>query len=305
MSEEFTEYRNCRLCPRKCGIDRTEKAGICRTGAVPAVNLYMVHRGEEPPVSGSRGSGAVFFEGCPLHCIFCQNSIISKGPTSMGIPCDTGRLVEIFYELRDLGVHNINLVTALHFAPHIASAISKAREQGFDLPFVINCSGYESAETVKMLDGLADIWLPDFKYWDSKLAAQLCHAPDYREVTVSAIDEMFRQVGKADIDPSTGLMRKGMIVRHLMLPSKLFDTKKILDHLTQRYGNDIYISLMNQYTPMPHIKNAPPDLPFLLRKVPKGHYEAACDYLADKGQYNAFVQEEDASGDILIPKFRS
>lgn len=304
MTENIEGYDKCSLCPRRCGVRRSVTKGFCGAGNVPVLNLYMPHFGEEPPISGSKGSGAMFFEGCPMHCIFCQNGHISRGLTGKGMICGEHKLVEIFFELRDLGVHNINLVTPLHYAPHIERAVRLAKDQGFDLPFVLNSGGYESVETLKMFEGLIDIYLPDFKFWDSRLAAACAKAPDYRETAVKAIEEMFRQTGKAQIDPDTGLLKKGMIVRHLMIPSKLFDTKKILDHLTSRYGNDIYISLMNQYTPMPHLHKIKDVPPYLLKKVREGHYEAAVDYLAQKGQINAFVQEDDASGDSMIPDFK-
>lgn len=277
-------------------------------GALPVVNLYMLHHGEEPPISGrlgtedTRGSGTVFFEGCSAKCIFCQNSKISGGPTGKGEGADSSRLAEIYLELQDKGAYNINLVTPMHFAPVIADSIKRAKDNGLKIPVAVNTGGYDEVDTLKMLDGLVDIYMPDFKVWDPKTARQILHAPDYADKAASAIREMFRQVGPADIDPDTDLMRKGMIVRHLMLPGKLFDTKKILDFLTGEFGNDIYISLMSQYTPMPTLPTDAPD--FLRRTVPSGHYDSASDYLIDKGQINAFVQDSSSQGDLLIPDFK-
>ncbi|MBQ3911959.1 MAG: radical SAM protein [Lachnospiraceae bacterium] len=305
------DFRDCTLCPRKCGINRYEKTGFCGMGAEAIVNIAMIHHGEEPPISGfdteddSHGSGTVFFEGCTLKCPFCQNRAISQGPTGKGQVCDVDALTEIYLSLKWQGAYNINLVTASHFAPVVAASIAKAKERGLNIPFVYNCGGYESVETLKLFDGLIDIYMPDFKFWDEKLSGEIIKAPDYREVAIAAIDEMFAQTGPAVMDKDTGLMKKGLIVRHLMMPGQLFDTKKILDHLTERYGNDIYISLMNQYTPMPHLDFAPaPRKDILLRTVPLGHYDSAVDHLVDRDQYNAFVQDSTSQGDTMIPPFR-
>ena len=305
----YEALEHCTLCPRKCGINRYEKTGFCSMGALPVVNLYMLHHGEEPPISGrlgtedKRGSGTVFFEGCSAKCIFCQNSKISGGPTGKGEGADSSRLAKIYLELQDKGAYNINLVTPMHFAPVIADSIKRAKDNGLKIPVAVNTGGYDEVDTLKMLDGLVDIYMPDFKVWDPKIAGQILHAPDYADKAASAIREMFRQVGPADIDPDTNLMTRGMIVRHLMLPGKLFDTKKILDFLTGEFGNDIYISLMSQYTPMPTLPTDAPD--FLRRTVPSGHYDSASDYLIDKGQINAFVQDSSSQGDLLIPAFKN
>lgn len=303
----YEEYKNCALCPRKCGINRYEKTGFCSMGALPVVNLYMLHHGEEPPISGhlgtedTRGSGTVFFEGCSLKCIFCQNSKISGGPTGKGEEADSDRLADIYLELQDKGAYNINLVTPMHFAPTVADSIRTAKCNGLTIPVAVNTGGYEEVSTLKLFDGLVDIYMPDFKVWDPKIAGQILRAPDYADKAISALREMFRQVGPANIDPDTGLMTRGLIVRHLMLPGKLFDTKKILDFLTDKFGNDIYISLMSQYTPMPTLPEGAPE--YLRRTVPSGHYDSASDYLIDKGQVNAFVQDSSSQGDLLIPDF--
>ena len=303
----YEEYKNCALCPRKCCINRYEKTGFCSMGALPVINLYMLHHGEEPPISGhlgtedTRGSGTVFFEGCSLKCIFCQNSKISGGPTGKGEKADSDRLADIYLELQDKGAYNINLVTPMHFSPVIADSIRTAKCNGLTIPVAVNTGGYEEVSTLKLFDGLVDIYMPDFKVWDPKIAGQILRAPDYADKAIAALREMFRQTGPVDIDPDTGLMRKGMIVRHLMLPGKLFDTKKILDFLTGEFGNDIYISLMSQYTPMPTLPEEAPE--YLRRTVPSGHYDSASDYLMNKGQVNAFVQDSSSQGDLLIPDF--
>ena len=235
-------YRDCTLCPRKCHADRTRSTGFCRSGSIPRVNLYKLHFGEEPVISGESGSGTVFFEGCSLGCVFCQNYQISRGRAKGGEEADAQRLSAIFLELQSMGASNINLVTFMHFAPTVKEALIDAKNSGLKIPVAANISGYEEVSTLKLLDGLIDIYMPDFKFWDGKLSASLAAAPDYREKAVAAIAEMFRQTGPAAVE--NGLMVRGTLVRHLMLPGKLFDSKKIIDHLTDTYGNDIYISLM-------------------------------------------------------------
>ena len=289
-------YRDCTLCPRKCHADRTRSTGFCRSGSIPRVNLYKLHFGEEPVISGESGSGTVFFEGCSLGCVFCQNYQISRGRAKGGEEADAQRLSAIFLELQSMGASNINLVTFMHFAPTVKEALIDAKNSGLKIPVAANISGYEEVSTLKLLDGLIDIYMPDFKFWDGKLSASLAAAPDYREKAVAAIAEMFRQTGPAAVE--NGLMVKGTLVRHLMLPGKLFDSKKIIDHLTDTYGNDIYISLMSQYTPMPGADG------FLSRTLDPRHYESMVDYLAGKDQINAFVQSMGSIGKETIPDFR-
>lgn len=299
------DYVNCIICPRKCSVDRTSgKTGFCGMADAPVVNLAMLHHGEEPVISGVRGSGTVFFEGCSLKCIFCQNYDISRGPTGAGKTYTVSELSDLYLSLQEQGAHNVSLVTAGHFAPHIASSLSLARSRGLTVPVVYNCGGYESVETLKKFDGLIDIYMPDMKFFSPELGLKLCAASDYFEVCCRALDEMYRQTGPV-VTGEDGLMKKGMIVRHLMLPGQLFDTKKVLDHLCGRFGNNIYISLMNQYTPFEY-KYPSMKLPsFLKRKLPQGHYAAAAEYLSILNQTNAFVQDEDASGDELLPEFKS
>ena len=299
-----SKYENCLICPRKCGVNRvTGGRGVCGMGELPLVNIYTLHYGEEPVISGSQGSGTVFFEGCSLKCIFCQNYDISHNETGKGTAYDAEGLARIYLELQEKRAHNINLVTAGHFIPTVAESIQIAREDGLTIPVAFNSGGYESVDSLKLLDGLIDIYMPDMKFFSSSLSQKLCRARDYYEVCCAALDEMYRQTGPAVID-SDGLMKKGMIVRHLMLPGQLFDTKKVLDYLCGRFGNDIYISLMNQYTPFDY-KYPDMKLPdFLQRKLPQGHYAAAAEYLSILGQENAFVQE-DASGEELLPDFKT
>lgn len=300
-----SEYENCLICPRKCGVNRINgERGYCGTGPDPVVNIHMLHQGEEPPITGVRGSGAVFFEGCNLKCIFCQNFDISRGPTSKGTSYTPEELSDLYLDLESQGAHNINLVTSGHFIPSIRESLKTAKRNGLKIPVVYNSGGYESVDSLRTLEGLIDIYMPDMKFFSPELSSRLAGAPDYFEVCSKALDEMFRQTGPSVIGDD-GIMRKGMIVRHLMLPGKLFDTKKILDYLCGKFGNDIYISLMNQYTPLEY-KYKDMHLPdFLKRKLPHGHYAAAADYLSLLDQTNAFVQEGDASGDELLPNFKN
>ena len=299
-----SKYENCLICPRKCGVNRLDGArGVCGMESEPVVNIYSLHYGEEPVISGTNGSGTVFFEGCSLKCVFCQNYDVSRGTTGRGITYSASELAKVYLELQEKHAHNINLVTAGHFIPTVAESVAIAKQQGLTIPVAFNSGGYESVDSLKLLEGLVDIYMPDMKFFSSSLSGQLCGAKDYFEVCCEALDEMYRQTGPTVIG-SDGLMKRGLLIRHLMLPGQLFDTKKVLDYLCGRFGNNAYISLMNQYTPFeyryPDMKL--PD--FLQRKLPQGHYAAAAEYLSILGQENAFLQE-DASGDELLPDFKT
>ena len=291
-------FENCKLCPRRCGADRTAgKTGFCGMPDVPVVNLIRLHYGEEPIISGKSGSGTVFFEGCSLGCVFCQNYSISRGPTGRGIFMDSDSLSDAYLKLQDEGANNINLVTPMHFAPVVADSVAKAKSSGLVIPVAVNCSGYDLVSTLRLFDGLIDIYMPDMKYFSSKISTDYSHAADYFSVCASAIDEMVRQTGGI-VMGDDGLIKKGVIVRHLILPGALFDSKHIIDYLTSRYGNRIYISLMSQYTPMPSCTGK------LKERPSRRSCESLADYLASKGQENAFIQEYDSSGDEMIPDFR-
>lgn len=264
--------------------------------AEPAVNLIKLHYGEEPVISGKNGSGTVFFEGCSLGCVFCQNHLISRGPTGHGTRMDSQSLAEAYLKLADQGANNINLVTPMHFAPAVADSIAKAKSMGLGIPVAVNCSGYDLVSTLKLFDGLVDIYMPDMKYFSSKFSAEYSKAPDYFQVCASAIDEMVRQTGDI-VTGDDGLLKKGVIVRHLILPGALFDSKHVIDYLTSRYGNRIFISLMSQYTPMPSCTGK------LSTRPTQRNCEILADYLASKGQENAFIQEYDSSGNEMIPDF--
>ena len=290
-------FKNCNLCPRRCGADRTAgRTGFCRMPGEPLVNLIKLHYGEEPVISGKSGSGTVFFEGCSLGCIFCQNYMISRGPTGYGKKMTPDELSDAYLALESQGANNINLVTPMHFAPAVAESIKKAKLAGLKIPVAVNCSGYDLVSTIKLFDGLVDIYMPDMKYFSPKLSSSYSNAPDYFSVCCSAIDEMYHQTGKI-VMGSDGLLKKGVIVRHLILPGGLFDSKHVIDYLTSRYGNEVFISLMSQYTPMPSCTGK------LAGKPSKKTCDSLADYLASKGQTNAFIQEYESSGNEMIPDF--
>ena len=289
--------RECRLCPRNCGVNRMDgKRGFCGVDAEIMVARAALHMWEEPCISGKEGSGAVFFSGCSLGCGFCQNRTISRGQRGKKITLE--HLAELFLKLQDQNANNINLVTAGQFLPQVAAALKLARCQGLHIPVVYNSSGYEKAEALKLLDGLVDIYLPDFKYMDSELAKRYSHAEDYPEVVKAALKEMVCQTGNAEFD-SRGMMKKGVIVRHLLLPGHVKDSKNVLKYLYETYGDQIYISMMNQYTPMPEMK----DDPQLSRKVTDREYERLIDYAISLGLENGFMQEGETAKESFIPEF--
>ncbi len=292
-------FANCNLCPRRCGADRTGgKTGYCKMPGFPVVNLIKLHYGEEPIISGVKGSGTVFFEGCSLGCVFCQNYTISRGPTGSGMKMDSSSLADAYLKLQDDGANNINLVTPMHFAPAVADSITIAKTRGLNIPVAVNCSGYDLVSTLKLFDGLVDIYMPDMKYFSPKFSSGYSNAKDYFTVCCQAIDEMVRQTGDI-VMGDDGLIKKGVIVRHLILPGGLFDSKHVLDYLTSRYGNRIFISLMSQYTPMPACTGR------LKERPSKRTCESLADYLASKGQTNAFIQEYESSGNEMIPDFKT
>ena len=298
MDEKKCEImEECRLCPRNCGVDRNSgQKGFCGVSAEVKIARAELHMWEEPCLSGKEGSGAVFFSGCALRCRFCQNRAISGG--QQGKTVTVKRLADIFLELQEQNANNINLVTAGQFVPQVAAAIILARDQGLKIPVVYNSSGYESLNALKMLEGLVDIYLPDFKYMDPDLALKYSHAKDYPEVAKEALKEMVRQVGEPEFD-DRGMMQKGIIVRHLLLPGHVRDSKNVLKYLIDTYENRIYISLMNQYTPMPAMKGDP----LLSRKVTEREYERLIDYGISLGLENGFIQEGETAKESFIPEF--
>lgn len=298
MQEELqTMLKECHLCPRNCGVDRLAgQKGFCGVDAGIMVARAALHMWEEPCISGKEGSGAVFFSGCSLGCAFCQNRMISKGQSGKVITVE--HLAELFLDLQAQKANNINLVTAGHFLPQVRDALILAKEQGLTIPVVYNSSGYEKAEMLRYLEGLVDIYLPDLKYLEADLAGKYSHAKDYPEVAMKALEEMVRQVRTPEFD-ERGMMKKGVIVRHLLLPGHVRNSKKVLEYLYGTYGDQIYISLMNQYTPMPAMK----DDPQLSRKVTDREYDRLLDHAISFGVTNCFIQEGETAKESFIPEF--
>ena len=282
----------CTLCPRRCGAERTTTfgGGFCRMPTTPHIARAALHHWEEPVISGTRGSGAVFFSGCTLRCVFCQNSSISAG--GFGEAVSVGRLREIYRELIAQGAHNINLVTASHFAPWVAESLSPA----LSVPVVWNCGGYESMEILSLLEGKVQVYLPDLKYADNDLAAKLSAAPDYFEVAAEAIGKMHRQVG--DFVIKDGLLKKGVVIRHLVLPGQLENTRRVLDWISQTFRpGQVLVSLMSQYTPQPNAVG------LLARRVTAAEYRAAAQYMENCGIVDGFLQGRTAARAEYTPDF--
>lgn len=291
---------NCTLCPRNCHVNRLAgQRGRCHETAEIVAARAALHMWEEPCISGTAGSGAVFFSGCSMGCIFCQNHNIAEAKAGKTITAE--RLAGIFRELQDQGAANINLVTPTHYVPQIIEALKVAKKNGLSLPVVYNTSGYEKPETIRMLDGLVDVYLPDFKYMEPELAEAYSQAADYPEYAKAALKEMVRQTGKIQINEDTGMIQKGVIVRHLVLPGHVRNSKAVLRYLLETYKDQILISIMNQYTPMPQVA----DDPLLSRKVTKREYDKVVDYALDLGMEEGFIQEDDVAKESFIPEFDS
>ncbi len=310
--EEFT---HCSLCPRDCRADRAGgKRGACRERDKVRIARAALHMWEEPCITGRGGSGTVFFSGCTLGCVFCQNASIARGGAGKEVSVDY--LAEIFLRLQEEGAENINLVTGDHFVPQIVKGLQRGRDMGLHIPVVYNTSSYVKADTLRRLEGLVDIYLPDFKYYDSGRAYRYAKAGDYPFAAKEAIKEMVCQQGKPEFVGKNGegldsrkynaledgegiLMRRGTIVRHLLLPGGLEDSKKIISYLLETYGETIYISIMNQYTPM----GVFPEMPELNSRVAEEEYEALLDFAIEKGLENGFFQEGDTARESFIPSF--
>ncbi len=295
--KNMNKYEDCLLCPRKCGINRsTGQTGVCGVSSEIKVARAALHYWEEPCISGKRGSGAVFFSGCSLHCVFCQNREISDGKEGKVISKE--RLSDIFMELADKGANNINLVTPGQYIPDIVWAVNDAKSRGMKLPIIYNTSGYENVTELKLLEGIVDVYLPDFKYMDSTLSAMYSRAKDYPSVAKQALSEMVRQQPDVVIDDATGLIQKGVIVRQLLLPGHVNDAKAVLKYLYDTYHDHVYISMMSQFTPI-----ALKDYPEINRTVTRREYERLVDYALEIGITNAFIQEGDVAKDSFIPAF--
>lgn len=301
MKEQLNLYENCILCPRHCNAKRSaDIKGYCKESEKLFVSRAALHMWEEPCISGTKGSGAVFFAGCPLHCVFCQNKDISFGNAGKGI--SLSRLVEIFFELEEKGANNINLVTPTHYTPTIVTAIKESRKSGLKIPFVYNTSGYETVETLSLLDGLVDVFLPDFKYFESETARTFSLAPDYPEVAKKALDKMVKIAGTPSFNED-GIIQNGVIVRVLVLPAHTNEAIKIVRYLYERYSDQIYISIMSQYTPLSDSIPDGKEYDCLRRSLTKREYEKVINSALELGITNAFFQEGKVNKESFIPAF--
>ena len=287
---------DCRLCPRNCGADRWKGKGYCGVGAEVKIARAALHMWEEPCISGKEGSGAIFFSGCSLGCDYCQNRSISRGERGKAVTVE--KLAEIMISLQEQNANNINLVTAGHYAPQTAEALYLAKEKGLRIPVVYNSSGYEKPETLRLLSGLVDVFLPDFKYLSPELSGKYSRAEDYGARAKEALKEMLRQTGSPCFD-ERGMIERGVIVRHLLLPGHVEESKRVVEYLYKTYGNQIYISIMNQYTPMPAMAKDP----LLSRRVTKREYDRLVDYALSLGVEQGFIQEGETAKESFIPEF--
>lgn len=286
--------KKCMLCPRNCGVNRYKTVGVC--GATDKLKLayYSLHQWEEPIISGTNGSGTIFFSHCNLKCIFCQNKKISTG--GYGKEISEERLSNIMLELQEKGAHNINLVTPTHYVPQIVNCLQGIKDKQLKIPVVYNTSSYENTSTIDMLNGIVDIYLADLKYFDDSLAMKYSNCNHYFEFATKAIESMYKQVGSFEIE--NGLMKKGLVVRILILPEHVEDAKKIIYYLYSKYGDDIIISIMNQYTPIGCLKYHN-----LNRKVTDEEYNEVIDYALSLGIQYAFIQEGETQSESFIPDF--
>lgn len=294
--KELDLLNKCTLCSRNCKINRNNNVGFCKASSTVKVARAALHLWEEPPISMGNGSGTIFFSHCNLNCVFCQNHDISQEFNGKEISVE--RLSEIFLELQEKGANNINLVTPTHYVPQIIEALKISKSRGLNIPILYNTNSYDSIETIKLLDGYIDVYLPDFKYFNDKYAIKYSKVNNYAFNAISVIDEMLKQVGNPKFD-SSGKIIKGVIVRHLMLPGLLFDSKKVVDLLYNRYGDNIYISLMNQYIPMFNACNYPE----INKSLNPKHYDALINYALELGLKNGFIQDEGANILSYVPKF--
>ena len=288
-------YRECRLCPRNCGVDRSRTVGVCGQSDKLYVARAALHMWEEPCISGESGSGTVFFSGCNLGCVYCQNREISSEHKGFEITSD--RLAEIFLELQDKGANNINLVTPTHYVPHIIKALDAVK--GLDIPIVYNCGGYESVHTVAFLRKKIQCWLPDLKYSDAAAAERYSSAPDYFEKAMLAIEQMFRQTGPYEIG-ADGILKKGVLIRHLILPGQMKNTKGVLEYVAETFRKgDVLFSLMRQYTPHGRAE----EFPEINRQITDEEYEEAEAYMEALGIEDGYVQQKESSDQSFIPVF--
>ena len=286
----------CNQCPRNCNTDRDVSVGYCKMTNNLKISRAALHFWEEPCISGDEGSGTVFFSGCNMGCVYCQNQDISH--EGFGREISVERLAEIFMELQNKNANNINLVTPTHFVPQIVSAVKLAREKGLSVPIVYNTSGYEKEENIRLLEGTVDVYLPDFKYISSDIAQKYSFCSDYPDVVKKALDAMVKQTGPCKFDDK-GIITKGTIVRVLVLPGYACEAKKIIEYLYNTYGDDIFISIMSQYTPCTNLEKYPE----INRKLSPGEYDDVIDFAVELGLENGFIQEGESASESFIPPF--
>lgn len=288
----------CNICPFKCNVDRENKnLGVCKIGGKIKISYVSTHMWEEPCISGTNGSATIFFTGCNLRCVFCQNYKISR-KESEGTEITEEELADIFIKKQEEGVHNINLVSPTPYITYIIKAIKIAKEKGLKIPIVYNSNGYENIESIKKLEGLIDVYLPDFKYADDNLAMKYSSAVNYKENAVQVIKEMYRQVGNAKFDKD-GIIQKGIIIRHLILPNNTENSKMVLKEIADNIDKKVYISLMGQYIP----QDKSTEFKELNRKITEEEYNEVIDYFFDIGLENGFMQELDSASEEYIPEF--
>lgn len=286
---------NCTMCPHMCGVNRKEKIGRCKSSILPKIAKADIFMYEEPCISGEKGSGAVFFSNCNLSCVFCQNSKISSG--GYGEEITVERLAKVFLDLQNKGVHNINLVTPTTYVYQIVEALKIAKEKGLNIPIIYNSNGYENVETLKMLDGYIDIYIPDFKYAVDDLAIKYSKIKNYRETAIAAINEMISQQPKCILDEN-GIMQKGVIIRHLVLPNNILNTKLVLKYIDKNYSN-CFVSLMAQYFPTYKAS----EYSEISRKLTKKEYNSVCDYFYTLNLENGYIQELGDHEEEYVPDF--
>lgn len=287
----------CMLCPLRCGADRSLEKGACFAGEVPLVARAALHMWEEPCISGTNGSGAVFFSGCNMRCIFCQNYVLNDG--TLGRPCTPEELADIYLALERQGAHNINLVTPTPHLTAVRESLLIAKEKGLSLPIVYNTNGYELVSSLKALEGLVDIYLPDLKYVSGELSARFSGREDYFRYASEAVLEMQRQVGSLHTGEN-GLADRGLIVRYLVLPGCVFDARRVLDFIAENLPKETTVSVMRQYAPIPAPLPKPLD-----RRVTAGEYERTVEYALSLGLENLFIQQKDSATLAYTPDFTS
>ena len=286
VKQAYRQLANCDLCPRLCHVDRQhDEQGFCHAGLSPEISSFNAHFGEEPAISGSAGSGTIFFTHCNLRCVFCQNYPISHFGNGTTISVD--ELTRIMLFLQSKKCHNVNLVTGTIYVPQILAALEKAIAQGFHLPLVYNCGGYESLETLRLLDGIIDIYLPDAKYSDNAMAKKYSQAPHYAEINQAALLEMYRQVGDLILDDE-GIACRGLIIRHLVLPGNIAGSIPLLEFIAGKISNQTYLSIMSQYTP----RHLACGIPELNRKITKEEYTVVLEKLKLLSLNNGWIQEK-------------